>query len=85
MKKIFAYILVILGSFLEVFYNSYRYHQDGIPLAICIIIGLALNIFLLVCVMEKRPVLATMLIIFSILSTSSGQTFALINKDKVEM
>jgi hypothetical protein len=77
--------LICLGSFLEVYYSAYRYIQDGIPVWLGIIIGLALNVFLMICMIQKRHVLALCLIVFSIISTSAGQTFSLIQKQSSEI
>jgi len=84
MKKALAVVLLVLGSFLEVYYYYYRFTRDGTPGEIAIIIGLALNFLLMSVVIKKWWFLIIPLVIFSIVSTSSGQTFALMQKQEDE-
>jgi hypothetical protein len=82
-KKL-AYPLILAGSFLEVFYVSVRYSKDGIPMWICIIIGVSLNLFLMLAAYKEKTGLVFLLIAFSILNTSSGQTLSLLKKENAE-
>lgn len=82
--KLLAYPLIVAGSFLEIFYVSIRYMKDGISLPICIVIGISLNVFLMLAVYKNRYVLAVLLIVFSILNTSSGQTLSLLKQEADE-
>jgi len=47
MKKALAVLLLVLGSFLEVYYYYFRFTQDGTPWQIAVIIGIALNFLLI--------------------------------------
>ena len=80
MKKALAVLLLVLGSFLEVYYYYFRFTQDGTPWQIAVIIGVALNFLLIGVTVNRWWILFIPLLLFSVLSTSSGQTFALIQK-----
>lgn len=87
MKKAFDWALILLGSFLEVYFYAERFGQEGIAPWLCLVMGLALNLLLLHAVRGKGWQFKTMaffLIGFSIISTSAGQTFMLLEKGKAE-
>lgn len=84
MKKIlsiiFAWILICLGSALEVKYYIDRFLGDGINIWWAAIIGSALTIALALAVFRKnkklmKPLIVG-LIVYSILATSAGQNFS---------
>lgn len=77
MNKVLSYCLIVAGSFLEVFYIIARYKPDGIFTPICIVIGIALNVFLMIATYNKNKALMIALIVFSVLNTSAGQTLSL--------
>lgn len=92
MKKnralIFAIALIVIGSFLEIFYYKVRFEQDGIVTWLSIIIGAALTLLLtLVVYIRKKPIAWLIIIplaIYSILATSAGQSFSLSKLQKEE-
>lgn len=91
LEIIFSVILIIIGSFLEVYYYISRFQGDGIPFWICVIIGVALTLFLSMAVYSRNKniskALIIALIIYSILATSAGQSFSyqeIKNKNTVE-
>lgn len=77
MKKIFSVLLIIFGSFLEVWYYQYRFINDGIEIWLAWTIGIALTLFLALAVFKKTTALIIVLIIYSVLATSAGQSFSL--------
>lgn len=81
MKTLFATILIILGSFLEIYFYVYRFTTDGLNLWLSIIIGIALTLFLslLMILRGKKgiPLLIGAVAIYSVICTSSGQSFSL--------
>ena len=77
MKKALSYCVIIIGAFLEIFYIVARYKPDGIIAPICILIGIALNIFLMLAAYNNNKPLMLALVCFSILNTSAGQTLSL--------
>lgn len=87
MKKNFAIALIIIGSFLEIYYYAFRFINDGTPFWLSIIIGIALTLFLSILTImrnKKRLVYFLMvpLFIYSVFCTSAGQTFSLITVEK---
>lgn len=87
MKKLFDWSLIVLGSFLEVYFYAERFGQEGIDPWLCWIMGLALNLLLLHAVHRigwQFKAIAIFLICFSVMSTSAGQTFMLLEKGKFE-
>lgn len=80
-KKYFPTILIIFGSFLEIYYYYYRFSQDGIPWWLSIIIGASLNLLLAISVMQRKNkftwALMAALFAYSVLATSAGQSFSL--------
>jgi len=77
MKKVLSIILIIGGSFAEIFYIIARYKPDGIIIPMCILIGIILNVFLMVAAYNNNKTLMIFLIAFSVLNTSAGQTLSL--------
>lgn len=77
MKKILSYCVIVIGAFLEIFYTVARYKPDGIIAPICILIGVALNIFLMLAAYNGNKPLMIALVCFSVLNTSAGQTLSL--------
>jgi hypothetical protein len=80
-------VLILVGSFLEVYYYASRFSADGTGLILAYIIGVGLNLLLLMAVRTKKSAyrfLTIGLLAFSIISTSAGQTFALIQKTDSE-
>jgi hypothetical protein len=85
MKKnrsvIFSVSLIVIGSFLEIFYYSYRFTNDGISAWLSIIIGVALTLLLSLAVYQRKKRIMWLIIIpvsiYSILATSAGQSFSL--------
>lgn len=87
MRKIFPPILIIFGSFLEIYYYAFRFTQDGVPLWLAIIIGSALTMFLVMLTIIRKKSFAVYflmvpLFIYSVFCTSAGQTFSLITTEK---
>ena len=80
-KKFYPIILVILGSFLEIYYYYFRFSVDGVNIIVSIIIAVALTVLLtLVSIYYSRKIAWFLLIplaIYSIITTSSGQSFSL--------
>ncbi len=81
MIKLFAILLIIFGSFLEIYYYAYRFTNDGIETWLSIIIGITLTLLLCLAILNRNkkhiPLLIITLIIYSILATSAGQSFSL--------
>ncbi|KKM56228.1 hypothetical protein LCGC14_1551830, partial [marine sediment metagenome] len=81
MIKLFAILLIITGSFLEVWYYAYRFTNDGIETWLAIVIGITLTLLLCIAVLKRNNkgvrFLIFTLIIYSILATSAGQSFSL--------
>jgi len=81
MIKLFAILLIISGSFLEIWYYAYRFINDGIESWLSITIGIALTLFLCLAILNRNKkgigIIILTLIIYSILATSAGQSFSL--------
>ncbi len=79
-KKIVGYSLLILGSFLEIFYYYHRYTSDGTNWIVSLIIGITLTVLLLGLTILREyntiKILIIVLISFSIFTTSAGQAFS---------
>lgn len=79
-EVIFSIILIIIGSFLEVYYYISRFQGDGIDFWISAIIGGALTLFLSMAVYSRNKKISQVLIIaliaYSVLATSAGQYFS---------
>jgi len=77
----FSISMIILGSFLEIYYYAFRFHSDGITLWLSIIIGIALTLMLALAVYKRRHTWAWFIIVpvaaYSIMATSAGQAFSL--------
>ena len=90
MIKLFAILLILTGSFLEIWYYAYRFTNDGIETWLSITIGIALTLFLCLAILNRNkkyiPFLILTLIIYSILATSAGQSFSLslFQKDEIQ-
>ena len=72
-------ILLLGGWFLEVYYYQFRFTGDGTPFIISIIIASTLTLFLtslFINTNKKKIVLRTVLIIFSMFYTISGQNYS---------
>jgi len=76
-KKMFSVLLIVFGSFLEIYYYAFRFQSDGIALWLAVLIGVALTLFLCVAVIKKSKPLVICLIVYSVLATSAGQHFSL--------
>lgn len=80
-KKILPTLLIIAGSFLEVYYYAFRFANEGVPIWLSIIIGGALTALLAAVTIKRGTVISALLIIslavFSIVTTSAGQAFSL--------
>lgn len=72
-----AYPLIALGAFLEIYYYSWRFTQDGIPLVLAIVSGVALTVFLVALSVHGPKWLFFAVVAFSVITTSSGQHAAL--------
>ena len=90
-KYIFPASIIILGSFLEIWYYQWRFTQDGIDAWLSITIGIALTLLLSLAVyMRKLKTIWFLIIplsIYSVICTSAGQSFSLgivINEDMIE-
>lgn len=89
MIKLFAILLISIGSFLEIWYYAYRFSNDGIETWLSITIGIALTLFLCMAILNRNKkgmlILILTLIIYSILATSAGQSFSLslFQKDEI--
>lgn len=83
MRKVLSCCLIVAGSFLEIFYIIARYKPDGIIMPICIVIGIALNVFLMIATYNNHKPLMFALVLFSVLNTSAGQTLSL-KKEEVK-
>jgi hypothetical protein len=86
MKKFFSIAMVALGSTLEIYYYVMRFLQDGTTVLISSIIAAALNLLLSMAVYksEKSKKWYTLIIVlgaYSVLATSAGQTFSLLNRE----
>lgn len=83
----FSVSLIIIGSFLEIFYYSYRFINDGISIWLSIIIGVALTLLLSLAVYKRKQRIMWLIIIpvsiYSILATSAGQSFSLGIKEEI--
>jgi len=81
MKKLYPFILIILGSILEIYYYYFRFNQDGVNIIISLIIAISLTAMLtILSAYYKRRISWAILIplaLFSIITTSSGQSFSL--------
>ena len=82
MTRTVAGSLIVIGSFLEVFYYYLRFRQDGSAGWLSVIIGVALTLFLAVLTMLRKSnrwaiPAALILASYSIFATAAGQAFAL--------
>lgn len=81
MRKLFSIALITIGSFLEVWYYSFRFHSDGIATWLAWTIGSALTLLLSLLVLIRGKRWAWFLIVpvaaYSIMATSAGQSFSL--------
>lgn len=82
--KIFASSLIVIGSFLEIFYYAFRFSMDGIETWLSIIIGIALTLLLSLAVYKKIWTIIIIVSAYSILATSAGQSFSLTENQKIE-
>ncbi|MDH4129834.1 MAG: hypothetical protein OEV44_13835 [Spirochaetota bacterium] len=87
MINVFAYLLLLIGSGLEVLYYVYRFSQDGTGIIVSFIIGTGLTILLIVATYfkDKFKIVSLLLILsvgsYSVLATSAGQLFSLMTKE----
>jgi Skp family chaperone for outer membrane proteins len=81
MTYIFPVLMIVLGSFLEIWYYQFRFSGDGIQPWLSVIIGVALTLLLSLAVYKRRERWAWFIIIpvalYSIMATSAGQAFSL--------
>ena len=86
LKKTFSTLLILVGSFLEVYFYFWRFTQDGMPAWLSITIGAGLTLLLSFGIYHRSNKWAMWIIIpvaaYSILATSAGQTFFLNAKFK---
>jgi hypothetical protein len=76
-------LLILFGGFLEVYYYFMRFSRaDGVVEWVGILIGVGLTVLLMAVSWQKRTVLKVFLIVFSVIATSGGQSFSLIEKNK---
>lgn len=86
MKRILSASMILIGSFLEVYYYQFRFTADGVNIWLGVVIGFGLNLLLLLLVYwNKNTILIIALILYSVISTSAGQTFSMIEKQKSEI
>lgn len=88
LRKVYAIILIILGSFLEIFYYSQNFIFDGVPHIIAWIIAVSLTVALTTLSSFYKKFFSWIIIIplavFSIYITSSGQAAYLQESQKTE-
>ena len=88
MIKLFSILLIIIGSFLEIYFYWFRFKHDNIVDWLSIIIGMALTLLLCMAIISKKKLhiklLIISVIIYSVLATSAGQSFSLSLVDKEE-
>jgi len=81
-KLLPSLFLIVVGNFLEIYYYSYRFTNDNIPLWLAIVIGIGLTGLLTIATAyRKKPtawILISTLIAYSIFATSAGQAFSLV-------
>ena len=83
-KKTFCAALVVFGVILEIYFYTFRFSAEGLPLVIAILSGSALELFLAFLVYNSRQsrisaVLAVLVASYAVIQTSAGQTFALLS------
>lgn len=86
-KNITAFILIVVGVSLEIYYYGTRFIADGTWGPLAFFIGAGLNLLLITTVRKKKArykILSFALVVFSVVSTSAGQTFAMIQKGERE-
>jgi hypothetical protein len=90
-RYLFPASMIVLGSFLEIYYYAFRFTNDGIDLWLATVIGIALTLLLSLAVFMRnlKPVwfLIIPLSIYSVICTSAGQSFSLgleIKQEKIE-
>lgn len=80
-SRIFSWILIILGSFLEIYYYQYRFSNDGTHWLLAWIIGFTLTLLLSISIFIRDKKWTKWLIIplfiYSVICTSAGQSFSL--------
>jgi len=84
-KNLFPVLLIIFGSFLEVYYYAFRFYNDGIPVWLSIVIGVALTLLLAMAVNQRTWAIVVPVAIYSIMATSAGQSFSLSEKVQAEI
>jgi len=81
MRGFFAWGIIIIGSFLEIWYYRFRFVNDGISSWLAITIGIALTLLLALAVFQRQYWWAWAIIIpvslYSVFATSAGQAFSL--------
>jgi hypothetical protein len=85
-NKLFAILMIVLGAFLEVYFYVFRFTQDGISLTVAITIASALNLLMALGVYRCKSNLRWLFLVaplglYSVFSTSAGQTFSLLTKE----
>lgn len=90
MKKLFAIGLIIIGSFLEIWFYVIRFQRDGFDFWIAAVMGgfLALLLSILVILKNGKKWIwfgIIPLIVYSVLATASGQSFHLSQLEKTEI
>jgi hypothetical protein len=80
-RRIAAVSLIIIGSFLEIYFYVWRFNQDGLGIWLPIVIGTGLTMLLIIAVYSRKQKVYYWLIVplafYSIFATSAGQAFSL--------
>lgn len=88
MRKLFSVFMIIIGSFLEIYFYVWRFSQDGLILPLSITIGAGLTLLLTILIYHRQYKWAVAIIIplalYSIFATSAGQAFSLNEKSGEE-
>ena len=83
-NKIYGYPLLVIGSFLEIYYYQYRFSGDGTEEWLAWIISIGLTVLLTAALFfrNKKGIIIGIisLLIFSVLSTSAGQSMSMAQK-----
>jgi hypothetical protein len=76
-RKILAIALILLGSFLEIWFYYWRFYNDGIHAWLSFIIGISLTLMLALAVYRRTWLIIMPLALYSVWATSAGQAFSL--------
>lgn len=83
-RKIFCAALVVFGITLDTYFYAFRFIADGLPVAIAIASGVALEMLLSFAVWNTRRskvfvIIAVAITVYAVVQTAAGQTFALLS------